>query len=143
MAAADHDIPAGYALRRLGGGFYGLVGPAYLAEAGGRRRFGLRAEERHTNPDGPIHGGLLMTVMDMVLSATVDHALGGGIPFSTVSLNCDFLAPVKPGDWIEGEGEITRRTAALAFLRGRLSVAGSDIMTASGVWRVFAKTPAR
>ena len=133
------DTPSGFTVRPALGGFHNLIGPFYLAGELSDRRYGFRVDERHTNPPGNIHGGLLMALMDMVLTTTIYETLDRRIPVSTVSLNCDFLAGVKPGDWVEGKGRITRQTASLAFLRGELSVNGEAVMAASGVWRVFTK----
>ena len=78
-----------------------------------------------------------MTVMDMVLTSTVIQATEGKNHVSTVSMNCDFLAPISAGNWIDGSGEVIRRTRSLAFVRGLLQVDGQEMVSATGVWRVF------
>src|SRR5688572_15189918 len=109
------DVPPGFQARAATGGYHQLIGPFYLSDdpvVG--RRYGFRVDGRHTNPAGRVHGGLLMTLMDMVLTTTIIEAIGG--PWlATVSLNCDFVAAVQPGDWVEGRGELTKRTTSLAF----------------------------
>ncbi|MBM3556959.1 MAG: PaaI family thioesterase [Alphaproteobacteria bacterium] len=61
----------------------------------------------------------------------------------TISLNTDFVSGAKPGDWIDGEAEITRKTRNLVFVSGRLSVEGKTVLNASGIWKILRpKTPA-
>ena len=129
--------PPEYCEHDATGGFHKLIGPFYIKGDGSEFRYGFRADTRHINPAGIIHGGLLMTIMDMVLTTTVIHVTEAQNHVSTISLNCDFLAPITADTWIEGRGEVTRRTRALAFVCGRLQVDGQDVVTATGVWRIF------
>ena len=136
------DPPPGFRERDAHGGFHQLIGPFYIRDNGTDREYGFYADERHINPAGVVHGGLLMTVMDMVLTSTVIQFIDGKNHVSTIAMNCDFLAPISQGSWITGRGEVTRRTKSIAFVRGRLQVEGRDAVTGTGVWRVFS-SPAR
>ena len=129
--------PAGFHARQADGGFHQLIGPFYVEGDGSNFCYGFYVDERHTNPADVVHGGLLMTLMDMVLTTTVIQATELKNHVSTITMNCDFLAPVLANRWVDGKGEIVRRTKSLAFVRGRLQVAGTDAVTATGVWRVF------
>ena len=40
-------------------GFMGLVGPLWTKRQGASWNYGIVAEERHTNPAGIVHGGML------------------------------------------------------------------------------------
>jgi len=93
----------------------------------------------HLNTGGFTHGGVLMTLADVVLGSTVAHAVG--FMCSTISLNCDFLAGAKLGDRIEGEATITRQTRSVAFVSGILSVGDQPLMTASGIWKILERHP--
>ena len=132
MAAS---VPEGFETMALAGEFAHTVGPFYQKRTAGGWRFGMLAEPRHTNPAGVVHGGVLITFLDHVLGKLVWDALKGEIA-ATVSLNADLLAAAKPGDWIEAEGKITRRTRSLVFIRGRAYLGDKAIATASGVWKV-------
>lgn len=133
MSAA---IPEGFRQARGGGPFDEDVGPFYLREGEPDFRIGLRIEERHANPNGSVHGGVFMTLADHVGSLAVYRSLSEKTPFATISLNCDFLAPAKPGDWIEGFGEVVRRTRTLAFVSATIEMAGQPIVRASGIWKL-------
>ncbi len=129
-------IPQGFRPARSGGPFGEEVGPFYLSEDESDFRIGLRIEERHTNPNGVVHGGVFMTLADHVGSLAIFRSLSEKAPFATISLNCDFLAPARAGDWIEGWGEVVRRTRTLAFANATIELAGQPIVRASGIWKL-------
>lgn len=137
-SAKTAALPPGYTLYPIAGGFKELAGPLFVKDEGDKRWFGFRAGEEHTNPDGAVHGGLLMTVIDDILSIVILDTIEPRSLVATVSLNCDFLSPVRPGDWVEGWGEISRLGRELAFVRGALSVAEKAVLNASGVWKILA-----
>ena len=66
------DAPPGFAPYEEQGPFLEHVGPIHCAEDADGRRFGLRAEERHTNHRGTIQGGLLSTFADFVLGRAIE-----------------------------------------------------------------------
>lgn len=129
-------IPEGFRQARSGGPFGKEVGPFYLSECEADFRIGLRIEERHTNPNGSVHGGVFMTLADHAGSLAIYRSLSEKTAFATISLNCDFLAPAKAGDWIEGWGEVVRRTRTLAFANATIELAGQPIVRASGIWKL-------
>jgi uncharacterized protein (TIGR00369 family) len=137
MSALQPKPPPGFRERAPHGGFHQLIGPFYIKGDGTDRCYGFRTLARHTNPANVVHGGLLMTVMDMVLTSTVTQVTEGKNHVSTVSMNCDFLTPVSANSWIDGSGEVIRLTRSIAFVRGCLKVDGVDAVRATGVWRVF------
>ena len=130
------SIPEGFRPARVGGPFGKEVGPFYLSESESDIRIGLRIEERHTNPSGSVHGGVFMTLADHLGSLAIFRSLIEKRPFATISLNCDFLAPAKAGDWIEGWGEVVRKTRTLAFANATIELRGQPIMRASGIWKL-------
>ncbi len=116
----------------VAGSFPDLLGPLFARRREGRIRFGFRAEPRHSN-GRTVHGGLLLGLADQVLGLTLREMLRESS--ATVSLTCDFIKSAMPGDWIEGEAEVTRATATLVFVRGKLEVGGDMLLTASGIWK--------
>ena len=99
-------------------------------------RYAMMMTEAHLNPQGVIHGGILMTFADHGLSLYAWEAAKRQ-PCTTIQLNTHFLAAVKPGDFVELTGEITRVTRALVFVRGLLSVEGRDAAAMDGIWRIL------
>jgi uncharacterized protein (TIGR00369 family) len=116
------------------GRFASMVGPLYWRKGGEVPRFGWRAEADHANDMGGVHGGMLMTLADQVLGLTVMEAVDGA-KVVTLSLNCDFVSGARPGQWIEGEAHIIRKTSSLIFVRGILTANDSVVLSAAGIWK--------
>lgn len=74
----------------------------------------------HSNLGDKVHGGALMTFVDMALYA------GGGMAGASVghavTLECSvqFLSPAELGQPLDAEVEVLRETGRLVFMRGRL-----------------------
>lgn len=118
------------------GGFEALIGPLYARRVEEGIRFAFLAQPQHANPRGIVHGGMLMSLADHMLGAMVWHAVGKRF-CATVSLNCDFLGPARIGDWIEGQGEISRKGQSLVYVRGELLGGNGVVMTANGIWKIL------
>jgi acyl-coenzyme A thioesterase PaaI-like protein len=99
-------------------------------------RYGLLTVADHANPQGAVHGGVLMTFFDHGLSILAWEA-ADRLPSVTIQLNTHFLDAVRPGDFAELEGEIVRRTRALVFVRGMIRVDGREVAAADGIWRIL------
>ena len=136
--AADRVGPpdASWTEFRRDAGFAGLVGPLWFKREGDGIVFALRAEAKHCNVRGVVHGGLMMTLLDHVMGAHV-WRVGGKAQSATVSLNTDFVAAARTGDWIEARSRMTRQGTGLAFVSGELSVGGKPIASAQGVMKIL------
>jgi uncharacterized protein (TIGR00369 family) len=79
-------------------GFGALVGvqePVSTTE--GRARVTLRAEERHSNAGGTIHGGVIATLVDVAMgSALRSLSREGELPV-TIEMKINYLEPGQPG----------------------------------------------
>lgn len=115
--------------------FIDTNGPLYGRFAHGRFTLGLRIETRHCNPGNMLHGGMVMTLADMTLLFVC--MMQGGVDrfLVTVSLSTDFLGPAKPGDWVEGTGEVLRASKNMVIAQGLLSVAGQPISRLNGIFK--------
>jgi uncharacterized protein (TIGR00369 family) len=103
---------------------------------GAERRLGFLAEERHFNPGGVVHGGMLMAFADEFLGGVVFEAIGQR-PIVTIQLNTHFIATVQRGDFVEGRGEVVRRTRTIVFVRGMLMVGDRIVAAVDGIWKVL------
>lgn len=128
------EIPAGFEAAAESESFESFVGPLYEKWDGEQYICGFRAAPHHGNRRGVVHGGMLFTFADHTLGNMV-WARNGNKPCATVTLNVDYLAGARTGDWIECTGSITRETRSLIFIKGQLTIGGQIIMTASGVWK--------
>ena len=92
---------------------------ATAEEAGeGYARMSLVLEEKHTNPNGVVHGGVLSTLMDeaagwAVIDACAAWTRWWTAPHATVDMNVSFLTGARPGD------ETHRRRARVCGSAGR------------------------
>ena len=110
------------------------AGPFYWrAKEDGSHHFVLRAEARHCNRQGVLHGGVLVTLMDLTLAATAKDVVQDRVV--TVSLNSEFVSGGKVGEIVEATGELVRRTRSLAFVRGEVRVADRVLLTSSAVFK--------
>jgi len=85
----------------------------------GYARLSLVLQERHTNPNGVMHGGVITTLMDSALGASLTALRGEEArrrnPHATVGMNASFLAGARVGDRIVVEGRVLRLGKSIAF----------------------------
>lgn len=111
------------------------AGPFYeRVEEGGGAVIAFRAEPRHMNGAGFMHGGCLMTFADSALFTIARPAMEGGHGV-TLSLSGDFLNAVKPGQLVEARGEITRGGGKTVFVRGLVTADGTPALSFTGIIR--------
>ncbi|MCW5749960.1 MAG: PaaI family thioesterase [Alphaproteobacteria bacterium] len=128
--------PEGFVELEAKSHFAGMTGPFYASRpADGSLVLGFRVAEKHLNRVSIVHGGMLATFMDMLLSSAMEHA--SGRRGFTVRLVTDFVGPAKLGDWIEGRGRLVRMTRSLAFLEGELQAGRRKIMGGSGIFALM------
>ena len=118
-----------------------LIGPFYSLEEGNVARCAFRAEARHMNALGSMHGGCMLSFADFALFALSRRARRGAAAV-TVNLNADFLGPGRAGERIEGTGEVTRAGRSLSFVRGLLTAEGRPMLSFSGVIKAVRREPA-
>ena len=92
---------------------------------------------RHANGLGLVHGGMLTSFMDGLLAAAVWRASRRSSV--TIHLGVDFLHMARVGEWVFGESRVTRLTRDVAFVEGRAHIAGTDVVRASGVFKLMRK----
>lgn len=102
--------------------------------------YGLQTTEAHANPQGALHGGVMMTLADHGLSMLAWEAAERA-PCTTIQLNTQFLSAVRPGEFVWIAGEVVRRTKSLVFMRGIIRAAehddARDVAAADGIWRIL------
>lgn len=98
--------------------------------------WGFKAEQHHCNPYGMLHGGMAVALADTMMGSLVFHAIDGA-PCATISLNSEFLAAAKSGEWIEGRAELLRQGRKVCFVRAELFAGDRRLMTVSGAWAII------
>ncbi|WP_184721071.1 PaaI family thioesterase [Caulobacter sp.] len=108
-------------------------GPFYFREDdAGVVTTAFRAETKHMNGGGFMHGGCMMTFADFSLFAIAWKELADSRAV-TVSLNGEFVGPARPGDLVTATGEVVRAGGSLLFIRGLIATGGSPMLNFSGV----------
>ncbi|MCW5745617.1 MAG: PaaI family thioesterase [Alphaproteobacteria bacterium] len=138
VTAAAGEIPPHFELLRDESGFGRLIGPLYVRKPGDGRAFawGFRAVDKHLNPGGVVHGGMLMTFADQCFGGLVFFAAGKK-PCSTIDLSASFVSPGRAGDWIECTGTVSRVTRDLVFVTGRVTAAERTLVDLKGIWKLL------
>ena len=113
--------------------FDSLIGPFYFRnQDDGHVRCAFRAEQKHMNAGGRMHGGCLMTFADIALFMIAYEEMEGSRGV-TVQLDSTFLDAARVGDLIEAYGEVTRAGGSLVFVRGQIVTGERLLFTFSGI----------
>ncbi|GAB5559070.1 MAG: PaaI family thioesterase [Synoicihabitans sp.] len=99
----------------------------------------LDAGEKHANPMGRVHGGVISALADAAMGTAYGRVLLDEEDFSTIELKVNFMRPVKIGR-IVAKARMVQRGLRIGFLdceihdrRGKLvATATSTCMTISG-----------
>ncbi len=115
------------------------AGPFYeRIDEDGRGHCAFRAEPRHMNGGGFMHGGCLMTFADFALFSIAYEHLAGSHAV-TLNLASDFLDSAQVGELIEARGEVTRAGKSTLFVRGLVTADGRPVLSFTGIIRKVGK----
>ncbi|SMH27776.1 PaaI family thioesterase [Mesorhizobium australicum] len=123
-------------------GFLALLGGIWWRDRGNEREFAFLAEERHSNRNGVVHGGMLMTFVDRSFAIAARRA-SGATRTATISLSHQFLTPLQIGSFATVRPRILKLTKRVAFLEGTVWCDNDPVTQAQGVWRLSASSPSR
>ena len=115
------------------------AGPFYERfAADGRGTCAFRAELRHMNGGGFMHGGCLLTFADSAIFTFARDALGDhhGV---TVNLSGDFLDSARVGEMIVATGEVTRAGYKTIFVRGLATADGRPVLSFTAIIKKVGK----
>jgi acyl-coenzyme A thioesterase 13 len=128
------DVPAGFKPLHRTSPFNTLVGPLYTKGEGAGRMIGLRAETKHCNSRGIVHGGLLATLADLALGYTIAFLSDPPRSAVTASLTIDYAGSAKVGDWLEVRTDVQKSGGRLTFANCYVHVGEARIVRASAVF---------
>jgi uncharacterized protein (TIGR00369 family) len=116
--------------------FVEMIGAKLEEWREGYVRIALLLEERHTNPNGVMHGGVATSLMDEVLGAVVASVRGMDVmmaaPHATVDMNVSFLAGPRTGDEVIVEGRVLKVGRRVAFGEAEMTRRGRGDLIAKG-----------
>lgn len=116
--------------------FVELLGARVEEAAEGYSRLSLVLEERHTNPNGVMHGGVVATVMDSAAAVALGRLRGERMrrdnPHATVEMNVALISPARPGDELVVEGKVLKLRRSVAFCEAEARRAADGELIAKG-----------
>lgn len=108
------------------------AGPFYLREdENGKMVAAFRAERKHMNAGGVVHGGALMTFADFALFALAHSGDEDGYGV-TVAFTSEFLSGALEGEYLEARGEVMGGGRSITFVRGVITADGRPVLNFSG-----------
>ncbi len=121
-----------------GSGVAELLGWKFISDAPGLVRAEFEAKEEFRNPKGPIMGGILAAMLDMIISAAVRSSLQPNqSPRATLEMKVNFIGAAEPGT-LTAEGKLVHAGRSVAFAEGTLSAPdGSLVATGSATMRIY------
>ncbi len=116
-----------------------LIGMTLVRAEGGESQMEMVADERHSNPMGTLHGGILCDLADAAMGMAYASTLADGESFTTLELKINFLRPVwnatltADGRVVQGGRSVGLTECDVTDERGRLVArASSTCMTLRG-----------
>jgi uncharacterized protein (TIGR00369 family) len=98
-----------------------VLGFALVEVEEGRAVFAVEPAERHYNPIGLVHGGLLATVLDSAMGCAIHSTLPAGTGYSTLEIKVSFTRPVLADTGLlRCEAAIVHRGRQTATAEGRV-----------------------
>lgn len=108
------------------------AGPFYLREDDQGMVAAFRAQRKHMNAGGVVHGGCLMTFADFALFAIAHDSGDEGGYGVTVAFTSEFLSGALEGEYIEARGEVIGGGKSITFVRGLVTADGRSVLNFSG-----------
>lgn len=125
----------GYKLWQGEDPFEDHCGPLYyrLGEDG-KYRCAMIVLDHHSNGQGRLHGGMMMTFADYAMILIAMPPLDK-VRAVTVSFKSEFVSAGELGDLVEADGEVTHETRSMLFVRGRIFTGDRVILNFSAVFK--------
>jgi uncharacterized protein (TIGR00369 family) len=101
-----------------------LIGLQLLEADRDHTLFRLEVDERHTNPMGTLHGGILCDLADAAMGCAMATTLEAGQSYTTLELAITFLKPVWKAT-LTARGRMVKRTR-------RVGLAECDVLDEKG-----------
>jgi uncharacterized protein (TIGR00369 family) len=114
------------------------LGAQYHERPLGEALIVLDSERRHTNSFGVVHGGVVLTLMDVAMAMAArsmpDEAGAQARGMVTIEMKTSFMQPARGR--LEAYGTLIHRTPTMAFCEAQIQDAeGKPIAKASGTFK--------
>ena len=95
--------------------------------ASGYIKFTAKADKRHINPLGGVHGGFAATVLDSVTGCAVHTLLEAGTSYGTIDLDIKMLRPIPLEKELMAEGRVIHLSKKIGVSEGTLKDADDNL----------------
>ena len=112
--------------------FEDLAGPFYFRDAPDGAVCAFRAERKHLNGGGFLHGGCVMTFADFALFVIARKAIEGSRTV-TATFNCELVGTAHEGQLVECRGEVVKNGRSMVFVRGLITNGDEPVASFSSV----------
>lgn len=87
----------------------------------------IKADSRHINPLGGVHGGFAATVLDSVTGCSIHTMLEAGVGYGTVDLNIKMMRPIPLNEELQAEGRVLNLSKSLGVSEGFITDADGKL----------------
>ncbi len=119
------------------------LGVEFLGMADGRAQVALDLQPRHMNSWHVVHGGITMTLLDVVMAMagrSLDANARGGV---TIEMKTSFLQPAgSDGERIVAKGHAYHRSTTMCFCEGELWNGEQLVAKAMGTFKFLKRLDA-
>lgn len=106
----------------------------------GEAKVHLAVDQRHHNPMGTVHGGILALLADTAMGVAFGRTLDENQTFGTIDIRVDFVRPVGTTQ-LTAIGTMVKRGARVGFLKAEIfSHSGRLVATANCTCLVISPT---
>lgn len=105
------------------------IGMHLRKQESGEAEVELKVEKHHLNSQNIVHGGVLLSMMDLAMGAAVS-SLGGSVV--TMDVQYRFFRPARLGEIIVARGQVLKNGKTIAVTKGMLYLDDTVLGEASG-----------
>lgn len=118
--------------------FADLIGFSVSERGDGRCTVELDIEDRHKNPHGIVHGGVLYALADTGMGGALTSLLGEDEICTTIEIKIAYFRPTMKGR-LKAHTEVINRGRKTASLESTLEVDGRLLAKAYGTFMILPK----
>lgn len=107
-----------------------LIGFAPTRIQDGQAVFEMETDERHANPMGTLHGGILCDIVDAAMGMAFASTLAEGETFTTLELKVNFLKAVWKTK-LTATARVVKRGRTVGLVEGEVRDAEGDLVARS------------
>lgn len=111
--------------------FMNWLKPVVISAEPGELVFSYVVRKEMTNPMGTVHGGVIASIIDDLIGATV-YSLGLKDAYTTVNNSIDYFAPAVEGDVITAKTAIVKKGRTIINLSCEVMLPAKNRLIAKG-----------